>query len=284
VFAKPPICNTEENRMDLTSASDPILAVQTGFGAVWALVIAYSLSVVGAVVLIIVGYLAAGLLERGIHSALGQIRGFDDTLRSFFSKTARYAVLILVLVMVLGQFGVQTASIIAAIGAIGLAIGLALQGTVQNIAAGVMLLVLRPFRIGEEVEVGSVAGTIEDIGLFATSLKAGDGTFILAPNTTLWNQPVKNFTRNGTRRNEIVVKIAADMVVERARNVLLEIVRQDPRAKPTPAPTALVSEIGGSAVALTLRYWTAVPDFGATRFDLLGRVKGELDRLDMQVV
>src|SRR6185312_12460510 len=115
-------------------------------------------SVIGAILLIVVGYLVAGLVERGVKAALGQVHGFDATLRHFFSQMARYLVLTLMLVMVLGQFGVQTASIIAAIGAIGLAIGLALQGTLQNIAAGIMLLVLRPFRIGEQIEVGSIAG------------------------------------------------------------------------------------------------------------------------------
>ena len=124
-------------------------------------------------------------------------------MRHFFATTARYAVLVLVVVMVLGQFGVQTASIIAAIGAIGLAIGLALQGTLQNIAAGIMLLMLRPFRIGEDIEVGPVTGTVEEIGLFATRLRREDGVYLLAPNSTLWNQPVRNFTRNGMRRNEI---------------------------------------------------------------------------------
>ena len=168
-------------------AQNPVATVQAGFDAISALFIAYSFSVLGAIILIIVGYVVAGIVERSIHAALGRVRGFDATLRQFFATIARYAVLALVLIMVLGQFGVQTASIIAAIGAIGLAIGLALQGTLQNIAAGIMLLVLRPFRVGEYVEVGAVAGTVEDIGLFATRLRTFDGIYTLAPNASLWN-------------------------------------------------------------------------------------------------
>ena len=148
-----------------------LLSVQTAVAQLSTLIVSYSFSALGAVILLIAGYVIAGVAERSISSGLGHIRGFDATLRQFFSKLARYAILVLVVIMVLGQFGVQTASIIAAVGAIGLALGLALQGTLQNIAAGIMLLALRPLRVGEYVEVGSVAGTVEDIGLFATRLR-----------------------------------------------------------------------------------------------------------------
>ena len=130
------------------------------------------------------------------------------TLAHFFANILRYAILVLVFVTVLGQFGVQTASIIAAIGAIGLAIGLALQGTLQNIAAGIMLLVLRPFRIGESIKVGSIEGDVEEVGLFATRLRAADGTYILAPNSKLWNEPVYNTSRNRLRRRPVGALLA----------------------------------------------------------------------------
>ena len=182
-------------------------AIQAGIRQASALIVTYSFSVLGAVLLLVIGFVVAGLVERWIYAGLGQVSGFDLTLRRFFSKIARYVVLGLVVVMVLGQFGIQTASVIAAIGAVGLAIGLALQGTLQNIAAGIMLLALRPLRIGEYVEVGSITGTVEEIGLFATRLRAADGIYVLAPNSTLWTQPVKNFTRNGVRRNDITITV-----------------------------------------------------------------------------
>ncbi|TIX88221.1 MAG: mechanosensitive ion channel, partial [Mesorhizobium sp.] len=186
-----------------------LLTVQSGLAQLSALVVSYSFSAIGAVILLVLGYTVAGLAQRSIYAGLGHIHGFDTTLRHFFSRIVRYAILILVVVMVLGQFGVQTTSIIAAIGAIGLAIGLALQGTLQNIAAGIMLLALRPFRIGEYVEIGAIAGTIEEIGLFATTLRTVDGVYILAPNSTLWNQPVRNYTRNGARRGDITLTIGS---------------------------------------------------------------------------
>jgi small conductance mechanosensitive channel len=126
--------------------------VEAGHSAIQAasgIAVAYAFSILGAIILLVVGYIVAGLAERWLHAGLKRVRGFDETLRIFFSKVLRYAILILVGITVLAQFGVQTASIIAALGAIGLAIGLALQGTLQNIASGIMLLVLRPFRVGE---------------------------------------------------------------------------------------------------------------------------------------
>lgn len=254
-----------------------LAAVQAGLAQLSTLIVSYSFSAIGAVILLVVGYIIAGLAERSIFAGLGHIHGFDQTLRHFFSKIVRYAILILVTIMVLGQFGVQTASIIAAIGAIGLAIGLALQGTLQNIAAGIMLLALRPFRIGESVEVGSIAGTIEEIGLFATKLRTAEGVYILAPNSTLWNQPVRNFTRNGVRRSDITLSIGSWNDIDRAQKTLLAIAAADRRVKRDPAPIAFVATLGDSTVSIALRYWTSSADFFATQTDLTKRAKQQFD-------
>ena len=252
-------------------------AVQAGWAQLSALFVSYSFSVLGAIILVVVGYVIAGLVERGIRRALNGIRGFDATLSQFFSTIARYAVLALVLVMVLGQFGVQTASIIAAIGAIGLAIGLALQGTLQNIAAGIMLLVLRPFRVGEYVQVGEVAGTVEDIGLFASRLRTADGVYLLAPNSTLWNQPVLNFSRNAARRTDIKIGIGYEDDIALALQTLLDLARQEPRVKENPAPEAFVGALGASTVDVTLRYWTTTADNFATNVELTRAAKLAFD-------
>lgn len=156
---------------------------------IYELLIRYSFSTLGAVVILCVGWIIAGLLQRWTVASLSAVQGLDQTIAKFFGGVIRYGVLAIILVMVLGQFGVQTASILAALGAIGLAIGLALQGTLQNIAAGIMLLVLRPFRVGEYISAGDVVGTIEEIGLFTTELKTYDGLYVMAPNSTLWNTP-----------------------------------------------------------------------------------------------
>jgi small conductance mechanosensitive channel len=253
-------------------------ALETGLGQIYALAISYSLSIFGALVLVIAGHVGAGIAERSLSAALARIPGFDPTLRRFFAMLARYGILTLVAVMVLGQFGVQTASIITAVGAIGLAIGLALQGTLQNIAAGIMLLVLRPFRIGEDIEVGAMTGTVEEIGLFATQLRTADGVFLLAPNSTLWNQPVRNFTRNGMRRNDLTIIVGADQDVDAVRQILLDVAASDARVDKQRPPTVFVSDLDRAATELTLRYWTSAADFFAAEAGLAAQINDRLRR------
>lgn len=272
--------------MDLDSQLDPQgtwIAVQTGIAQVSGLAVSYSFSVIGAVILMIAGWIIAGLAERSIFAGLNQVRGFDPTLSRFISSLVRYAILVLVTVMVLGQFGVQTASIIAAIGAIGLAIGLAMQGTLQNIAAGLMLLFLRPFRIGEWITVGAVEGTVEEIGLFATRLRGVDGTYILAPNSKLWNEPIYNANRNGVRRNDVTVGIGYEDDIDFAQNTLIELARADRRVHGDPAPTAFVSMLGDSSVSITLRYWTSDKDFFATKLDMTKLAKITFDQKGISI-
>ena len=254
-----------------------LLTLEAGLAQLSTLIVSYSFSAIGAVILLVVGYMIAGVAERSIFAGLKRIRGFDLTLCQFFSRMARYAILVLVVVMVLGQFGVQTASVIAAIGAVGLAIGLAMQGTLQNIAAGIMLLVLRPFRLGEYVEIGGVKGTIEEIGLFATSLRTVDGVYILAPNSTLWSQPVFNYSRTGVRRNDITIGIGYNDDIALAQKILLDLAAADGRVNKEPAPTAFVAALADSAVSVTLRYWTSASDFLAAKFDLTRQAKEAFD-------
>ncbi len=258
-------------------AGTTLNTMEAGFAALSALVVSYSLSAVGAILLLIAGYFIAGLAERAVVTATGRIRGIDPTLVTFFSKIVRYAILALVIVMVLGQFGVQTASIIAAMGAIGLAIGLAMQGTLQNIAAGIMLLVLRPVRIGEYIEVDDVAGTVEEIGLFASRLRAPDGVYILAPNASLWNKPIRNYNRNGVRRKDIEIGIGYGDDIALAQKVMLGVSRADSRVLGEPEPEAFVSALADSAVTVTLRYWTSDKDVLSTEKALRRAAKEAFD-------
>lgn len=260
-----------------TSAGDMVIAARTAWDQASALIVQYAFSLVGAVVVLIVGYLVAGLIGRWVHAALGRFRGFDETLRKFLSKVVRYAVLVLVGVTVLAQFGVQTASIIAALGAVGLAIGLALQGTLQNIAAGIMLLVLRPFRVGEYINAGSVAGTIQEIGLFATELKTYDGLFVLAPNSELWNSPVTNYTRNPVRMQEIAIGIGYGDDIALALKTYAELAEADERILKDPPINCFVSSLGDSAVIVSIRYWTKSPDWFATKLDFTRNAKLAFD-------
>src|SRR5215469_3267272 len=152
-----------------------------------------------AIIILIVGSLVATWIGQAVRKVLARSGRVDPTVQPVIAAVVRYSILALVLVAALGQLGIQTASLLAVVGAVGLAIGLALQGTLTNIAAGIMLLWLRPFRIGDYIEVGGQSGTVEEIGLFNCRLRTFDGLYLFMPNSAIWNAPLKNDTRNGGR-------------------------------------------------------------------------------------
>ena len=254
-------------------AGNVVASAQAGWAALSALAVTYAFSVVGALVLLVVGFIVAGYAERWSYAGLGRVRGFDETLRLLLSKILRYAILALVGVTVLSQFGVQTASIIAALGAAGLAIGLALQGTLQNIAAGIMLLVLKPFRVGEHIEAGAVTGTVAEIGLFATELRGDDGMFILSPNSLLWNQAVKNHSRNQQRRGDILLTVEGRDRLGDVLAGLRETIAADTRLKHPNAPEAHVTEIAGNTASVSVRFWTDSAAVTGTKRDLMEKLR-----------
>lgn len=258
-------------------ANELIVATRAALTQASALAVQYSFSILGAIVLFVLGWFLSRLLHRWALSGLSHVRGIDMTLAHFFANILRYAMLVLVFVTVLGQFGVQTASIIAALGAAGLAIGLALQGTLQNIAAGIMLLVLRPFRVGEYIETPEVSGTIVEIGLFATEMRSLDGLYRLAPNSTLWNTPVTNYSRERTRRHDLQVGIGYDDDIDLAVRTMEELAAAEPRILAEPKPSVFIDSLGDSAVVVTLRYWVDTPDWWTTTRDMIKRVKLAFD-------
>ena len=234
-------------------------------------------NLIAAIIILIVGWWLAGRVEQGVLNLLGNRLEVDTTLRTVLSKVGRYIVLILVLVAALSQLGIQTTTLIAAVGAIGLAIGLALQSTLSNIAAGIMLLWLRPFSMGEFIESGDNSGTVEDVGLFATTLMRVDGVYVFVPNSQLWNNKITNYSKKAKRMLREVFTISYDDDIQKARQILLDLVKSDERIDATPEPIVKVKELGDSAVALELRAWTNTPDFWPARWDLVERGKMVLE-------
>lgn len=259
-------------------ATDLIIATRSALDQASALAVQYSFSILGAIILLIVGWVTASLISRWAYEGISRVRGIDETLARFFTNVVRYALLVLVFVTVLGQFGVQTASIIATLGAAGLAVGLALQGTLQNIAAGIMLLVLRPFRVGEYIETSSVSGTVLEIGLFATELRTEDGLYRLAPNSTLWNTPITNYSRQPTRQNEVKINITHQNDLDLAMETLMKLATADKRVLKTPAPSVFIDSLSDSAVSVTLRYWASTGDWWSLSRDMIKRVKLAFDK------
>ncbi|TVR99804.1 MAG: mechanosensitive ion channel family protein [Rhodospirillales bacterium] len=240
-------------------------------------VLAYSLDFLGALVILVIGWSIAGWAGRTVRHLVDRSPRLDSTLKPLLSSVVRYAILIIVLIAVLAQFGIQTTSIIALLGAAGIAIGLALQGTLSNIAAGVMLLFLRPFKVGDYVDAEGIAGTVTEIGLFTTELTTFDGVYVSAPNSAVWNRTIRNFSRLPTRRIDLPIGISYGDDVDRAMVILRELLSGDSRVLPEPGPQVMVTDLGDSAVVVNMRCWTRASDYWGVLFDLRKAAKQGLD-------
>lgn len=258
-------------------------SAQKAVDDVIAIVTAYGLDFIGAIVILIVGYWAAGWTKRAVDKGLSKSDKIDATLRIFFSSFARYIVLAITGLAVLSQFGIQTASILTIFGAAGLAIGLALQGTLSNVAAGVMLLFFRPFKVGDFVDAGGTAGTVKAITLFVTEMATPDNVQILLPNSQVWGAAIKNFSFHPTRRVDFVVGIAYEADIDTAAKVIEDTIAQDERVHADPAPFIVVSELADSSVNFTVRVWVNAPDYWALKFALTRAFKYALDKADISI-
>lgn len=240
------------------------------------LVSTYGLRVVGALVVLIVGWIAAKMVRGAVRNGLTRAN-IDATLVPFLAKLVYYLFLTFVVLAVLRLFGVETTSFIAVLGAAGLAVGLAMQGTLSNFAAGVMLLVFRPFKVGDFIDAGGTAGTVIEIGVFATTLHSPDNVRIVVPNSAVGGQTIKNFSANDTRRVDMVVGIDYSDDIGKAIQVITSVMGNDSRVLPDPAPVVAVSEMADSSVNLVVRPWCKKEDYWGLRFDLTRAFKEQLE-------
>jgi len=236
----------------------------------------YGLRVVGAIALLIIGRIAAVWVRKIVRRALEKSET-DPTLAVFFSKAAYYLVLIVVFIAVLGLFGVETTSLIAVLGAAGLAVGLALQGTLSNFAAGVMLLIFRPFKLGDFVDIGGTMGSVEEIGLFSTILKTPDNVKIVVPNSSVWGGTISNFNGYESRRIDLVIGISYEDSIQTAMDTIQAVLASDQRVLKDPAPQIAVAGLGDSSVDLVVRPWCEAADYWDLRFDMIRKIKEGLE-------
>jgi small conductance mechanosensitive channel len=235
-----------------------------------------ALDLLVAVLILIAGWTVSRWFGRWAHDVLERATHVDDTLKPLLANFARYIVLAITIVAVLGQFGIQTTSLIALLGAAGLAIGLALQGTLSNVASGVMLLMLRPFRVHENIIVGNVTGTVQEIGLFQTVLVTDDGLYVSVPNSTLFSGTIVNNTRQKTRRINVTFDIDYRSDIPLAVKTLTERVTQDRRVLKAPAPVVQVASLVGPAANIQVLAWTRVEDAGGVQSALLAGARQAL--------
>jgi small conductance mechanosensitive channel len=240
-------------------------------------------SVIAAILLLFAAFIIGGWARRKIVKIALEREELDDTLFTFLGNLLRYVVLILAVVVVLNTFGVQTTSLVAAIGAAGLAIGLALQGTLSNVAAGVMIILFRPIKLGDFVTVSGVSGTVKDISLNTTELATLDNVQVIVPNAQVWGSVITNYSVYDTRRAEWTFGVSYGSNLAEAEKVIRDTILSDPRALPEPEPFCQVNNLGDSSVDFLVRVWCASSDKFSFEADMKRQVKEALDRAGIDI-
>ncbi len=244
----------------------------------------FGLKVLGAIVVLLIGLRIAGWLSNLVRKRAQASDKIDDTLGSFFASIVKYIALTIVFITVLQVFGVQATSLVAVLGAATLAIGLALQGTLGNVAAGVMVIMFRPYKLGDFVDVAGASGTVTDVNLFTTVLNKVDGVHVIIPNGGAWGGTIVNYSLNPKRRVDLTFGIGYDDDIEKATQVILDVVQKDGRFISDPAePWVRVVELNESSVDLQLRAWTMASDFWDARFATLKNVKVAFDQNGIEI-
>lgn len=243
---------------------------------IWELLTLYGVKVVAAILVFIVGrWVAKGLTN--LVRRLMEKRQVDVTLVSFVAHLTYVALLVFVVLAAIGQLGIQTTSFIAVIGAAGLAIGLALQGSLSNFAAGFLMIIFRPFRVDDYIEGAGTAGTVEKIEIFTTQLKTPDNKTVIIPNASLTAGNIINWSAKPTRRVDLVFGIGYDDDIDKAKEIMADILAKDSRILTDPAPTIGLVELADSSVNFVCRPWVKSGDYWDVYFDISEAVKKRFD-------
>lgn len=236
-----------------------------------------ALNSVKALAVLVVGWTIAGFVSGLIRRRVERTPRIDRTIGNFAASIVRWVILLIVLVAILNVFGIEATSLVAMLGAATLAIGLALQGTLSDLAAGFMLIIFRPYKIDDYVDVGGSAGTVKEINLFFTMLATPNNVQIIVPNGQAWGAVITNYSWNPTRRCDLVFGIDYGDDADRAMQIILDVARADPRVHGDPEPWVRVTNLGSSSVDLTARLWCSSDDFWEMRFDLTKKIKEAFD-------
>ncbi|MBB1202812.1 small-conductance mechanosensitive channel MscS [Enterobacteriaceae bacterium 89] len=241
-----------------------------------ALLLSYAVNIVAAIAIVIIGMIIARVVSNTVNRLM-RARQLDATVADFLSAMLRYAIIAFTLIAALGRVGVQTASVIAVLGAAGLAVGLALQGSLSNLAAGVLLVMFRPFRAGEYVDLGGVAGTVLSVQIFSTTMRTADGKIVVVPNGKIIAGNIINFSREPVRRNEFIISVAYDADIDQVKQLLTTIIESDERIIKDREMTVRLNELTPSCVNFVVRTWSKSSDLQNVYWDVLERVKRDFD-------
>jgi small conductance mechanosensitive channel len=243
----------------------------------------YVISAFKALVVIIIGWIIAGWASRAVRRKVNKTDQIDKTLGNFAASVVRWVVLMIVFVAVLNLFGIQATSIVAMLGAATLAIGLALQGTLSDLAAGFMLILFRPYRIDQYVDIGGTSGTVTDINLFFTELVTPDNLQIIIPNGQAWGAIITNYSHYDQRRVDLVFGIDYEDDADKAIDVISGLVKAEDRILDDPEPFIRVTNLGESSVDITARLWTMNSDFWDVKFAMTKKVKEAFDKAGISI-
>lgn len=246
-------------------------------------IIPYGLNVLGAILLLIIGWLIAGWAARRVRRLSERSERMDKTLTLLLANATKVIILIAVVIAVLNQFGIQTTSLVALLGVAGLAVGLAMQGTLSNFSAGVMLMLFRPFSVDEAVSISGITGVVDEIGLFSTRMHTFDNINMIVPNSNIWGANISNFSTNPTRRIDMVFGISYSDDINKAMKIVKEALDADERVLKEPEPMIVVGELGESSVNLYVRPWAKAADVWPARFDLTKDIKERFDKAGVTI-
>ena len=235
------------------------------------------------ILVILLAWLMSKITKRMLIKAMSKIPGLDESVGRILAGIAKAVIWLFAVLIILDLFGINTASLLTVLGAAGLAVGLAMKDSLSNIAAGLMLLFLRPYKSGDYIDCGSVSGTIKEIGLFTTVLMTVDGVYISAPNSAIFGHPIKNFSRNPLRRADITVGIAYGDSLACAIETLKKLMLDSDLIMKEPAPEVLVSDLADSSVNLTLRFWTATENYWAAYWMIKAQLKTTIESAGLNI-
>ncbi|MDN7134480.1 mechanosensitive ion channel domain-containing protein [Pseudidiomarina terrestris] len=246
------------------------------------LIVSYTIKFVVAILILIIGKMIANSVAKLIGRGMER-KGVDGAVISFLSAIVKSVIFIAAVLMALSQVGVQTTSFIAILGAAGLAIGLSLQGSLSNMASGVLIITFRPFRAGEYVEAGGVAGTVQEVNIFQTVLKTPDNKVVFVPNAQITSQPITNYSREDTRRVDLLIGVSYDADLHKTKEVLESVLKADDRLLEDPAWNIQVHALNNSSVDFIVRPWVNVGDYWPVYWDLMREIKIALDKNDIGI-
>ena len=253
------------------------------FGRLTDIVIESIPGIIGGIILLILGKYVINFVDRLLHKRFEK-KNVDPSIRAFISSIVKIVMWVMLLLTVASQIGIQTTSFIAALSAFGLAVGMALQGSLSNFAGGVLILMFRPFEVGDSISsANGTAGTVERIDILCSTLIGDDGVRVFSPNGPLANSVIKNYTKIVQRMFEYTISISYDKNVKEAKDIILRVLRSNENVLTTPEPTVFIKELGDSAMVLTVRAWTKREHYVAARNSMQEKIMLELERNDISL-